>query len=172
MPSFLAVLRFTVRSTIRAIVKGMADGDCPARARFANSPASAGDIPLYGAYSSFKKAANVLRDRRGIHTDALAQVIGEFASSSAPPTEEQMASVAQAIARNTEAGNVYARAGQYLDSFAEYVAFLVNEMGFSEKDAAKFVTAKYVDRLAEKNNVDVAAFVAARLANLYEDSID
>ena len=83
-----------------------------------------------------------------------------------------MASVAEAIARNTEAGNVYALAGLYLDSFAEYVAFLVHEMGFSEEDAVAFVTTRYVDQLAEKNNVDIAAFVAARLANLYEDSID
>ena len=139
---------------------------------FANTLTSVRDITPYEAYAKFKKAANVLQDSKGLHTDALAQLISEFASSTAPPTEEQMASVAEAIARNTEAGNVYARAGQYLDSFAEYVAFLVNEMGFSEADAAKFVTAKYVKRLAEKNNVDVAAFVAARLANLYEDSID
>jgi hypothetical protein len=139
---------------------------------FANTLASARDITPYNAYAKFKKAANVLQDRKGLHTDALTQLISEFASSTAPPTEEQMASVAEAIARNTEAGNVYARAGQYLDSFADYVAFLVNEMGFSEADAAKFVTAKYVDRLAKKNNVNIASFVAARLSNLYEDSID
>jgi len=140
--------------------------------RFANTLASAQDIPPYDAYSSFKKAANVLRDRRGIHTDALAQVISEFASSAAPPTEEQMASIAEAIAHNTETGNVYALAGSYLDSLAEYVAFLVHEVGFSEEDAVEFVTTKYVDQLAEKENAGLAAYVAARLANLYKDNID
>ncbi|MBL7187259.1 MAG: tandem-95 repeat protein [Phycisphaerae bacterium] len=140
--------------------------------RFANTLASARDIPPYDAYSSFKKAANVLRDRRGIHTDALAQVISEFASSAAPPTEEQMASIAEAMARNTETGNVYALAGLYLDSLAEYVTFLVHEVGFSERHAVEFVTAKYADQLAEKENVGLAAYVAARLASLYEDSID
>ena len=140
--------------------------------RFANTLASAQDIPPYDAYSSFKKAANVLRDRRGTHTDALAQVISEFASSAAPPTEEQMASIAEAIAHNTETGNVYALAGSYLDSLAEYVAFLVHEVDFSEEDAVEFVMTKYVDQLAEKENVGLAAYVAARLVNLYKDSID
>jgi len=140
--------------------------------RFANTPASARDIPPYDAYSSFKKAANVLRDRRGIYTDALAQVINEFASSAAPPTEEQMASIAEAISRSTETGNVYALAGLYLDSLAEYVAFLVHEVSFSEEDAVEFAATKYVDQLAEKENVGLAAYLTARLANLYDDSID
>jgi hypothetical protein len=134
--------------------------------------ASARDIPPYDAYLGFKKAASILQDRRGIHTNALAQVISEFASSAAPPTEEQMASIAEAIARNTETDNVYALAGTYLDSLSSYVAFLVSQMGFSEEDAAQFVTAKYIDKLAGKENVGVAAYVSARLATLYEDSID
>jgi filamentous hemagglutinin family protein len=138
----------------------------------ADALASAREIPPYDAYSSFKNAAIILQDRRGIHAAALAQVISEFASSTAPPTEEQMASIAEAIARNTETGNVYALAGSYLDSLSRYVVFLVSEMGFSEEDAAQFVTAKYVDRFAEKENVGVAAYVASRLATLYEDSID
>ena len=139
---------------------------------FANTLASARDIPPYDAYSSFKKAARILQDRRGVHTDALAQVISEFASDTAPPTEEQMASIAEAIARDTETGSVYALAGLYLDSLAEYVNFLVYEIGFSEEDAVELVTTKYVDQLAEKQNVGLAAYVAVRLTNLYEDRID
>ena len=83
-----------------------------------------------------------------------------------------MASIAEAIARSTETGNVYALAGLYLDSLAEYVAFLVHEVGFSEEDAVEFVATKYVDQLAEKENVGLAAYLTARLANLYDDSID
>jgi hypothetical protein len=45
-------------------------------------------------------------------------------------------------------------------------------MGLSEEEAAQLVTTKYVDQLAEGENVGLAAYVAARLASLYEDSID
>jgi len=105
---------------------------------FANTLASARDIPPIESYEGFKKAAKVLQDRRGIHADALVQVISEFASSTAPPSEEQMASIADAIALSTESNSVYARAGLYLDSLAVYVAFLVDEMGFSADEEEDF----------------------------------
>ncbi|MHC4119672.1 MAG: Ig-like domain-containing protein [Planctomycetota bacterium] len=139
---------------------------------FANTLASARDISPIESYANFKKAAKVLQDRRGIHADALAQVISEFASSTLPPSEEQMASIADAIALNTESNSVYARAGSYLDSLAAYVAFLVDEMGFTPDDAIEFVTTKYVDRLASREDVNVVTYIAARLAGLYNDTID
>jgi hypothetical protein len=141
---------------------------------YANTLASARDIPPYYAYSRFKKAASVLQDPRGEYADALVQVVTEFASSAAPVTEEQMASIAKAIALapNIETGNVYVLAGSYLDSVVDYVAFLVHEMGFSEEDAIEFVTSKYVDRVVEKENMLLAVSVALRLTNLYlEESL-
>jgi hypothetical protein len=97
---------------------------------------------------------------------ALAQVINELASNTAPPTEEQIASIADAIARNTGDDNVYGVAGEYLSALTEYVGILEYEMGFSAEESAEFAMDKYVGQLAESENVGVAAYVAAKLAAL------
>lgn len=138
---------------------------------FANAVASAREIPPVDSYASFKKAAKVLQDPTGIHTSALSRVIAEFASSTAPPTEEQMASIAGAIA-GAEDESIYAVAGEYVKSLEDYVTFLVGEMGFSQEDAIALVTEKYVSKLAEKENVGLAAYVAAELANVFTDTVD
>jgi len=83
-----------------------------------------------------------------------------------------MASIAVAIASDAEPGSVYALAGAYVDSLEDYVTFLVNEMSFSQEDAVEFVTTKYVERLAEKESVGLAAYVAAELAGIFTDSVD
>ena len=139
---------------------------------FANTLASARNIAPFQSYSSFKQAAKILHDRRGTYASALAQVVEEFASSTAPPTEEQMASIAGAIAGDVEPGSVYALAGAYVDSLEDYVTFLVNEMGFSQEDAVEFVTTKYVEQLSEKESVGLAAYVAAELAGIFTDTVD
>ncbi len=139
---------------------------------FANTLASARDIPPVDSYSSFKKSAKILKDATGKHGSALSQVVNEFASSTAPPTEEQMASIAEAISGATESESVYALAGEYVDSLENYVTFLVTEMDFSQQDAVAFVTEKYIDRLAEKESVGVATYVAAELADIFTDRLD
>jgi hypothetical protein len=138
---------------------------------FANTLASARDIPPVDSYSRFKKSAKVLRDPTGKHASALSQVVSEFASSTAPPTEEQMASIAEAISGTTESESVYALAGEYVNSLENYVTFLITQMDFSQEDALAFVTDKYVDQLAEKKSVGVAAYVAAVLADMFTDRL-
>ncbi len=139
---------------------------------FANTLASARNITPFYSYANFKKAAKILQDTRGVHASALSQVVDEYASSTAPPTEEQMASIAGAISSSAEPGSVYALAGAYVNSLEDYTNFLVNEMGFSQEDAIVFITTKYVDRLAEKESVGLAAYVAAELAGIFTDSLD
>ncbi|MHC4558314.1 MAG: hypothetical protein ACYS80_13535, partial [Planctomycetota bacterium] len=73
----------------------------------ANSLSSSRDIQPCNACGNLKQAAMVLQDPDGARIAALAQVINQFASSTAPPTEEQMASIADTIARNTGANNEY-----------------------------------------------------------------
>jgi hypothetical protein len=97
---------------------------------------------------------------------ALAELINEFASSTAPPTEEQMASIADAIANNIEGNIQYAAAGEYLDALAKYVGILNSEMGFSADESIQFATDNYVEQLVEGENVGVAAYVASSLAVL------
>ena len=132
----------------------------------ANSLASDGGIMPCDACADLKQAATVLQDVDGTRVAALAQIINEFALSTAPPTEEQMASIADAIANDIEGNSQYAAAGEYLDALAKYVGLLTSEMGFSADESIQFATDNYVGQLAEGENMGVAAYVAARLAAL------
>lgn len=131
-----------------------------------NALASSRDIQPFETYERLRMAAVILMDSAGSHIQALTQVINEFASSTAPPTEEEMASIADAIARNAGADNHYGVAEEYLNALAEYISILNSEMGFSMNEAVEFVTAKYVDQLAVRGNPNVAAYVKSRLAEL------
>ncbi len=132
----------------------------------ANALASARDIQPCDACVNLKEAATILQDVDGTRVAALADVINEFASSTAPPTEEQMASIADAIANDIEGNRQYAAAGEYLDALAKYVGILNSEMGFSADESVQFATDNYVGQLAEGESMGVAAYVAARLAAL------
>jgi len=132
----------------------------------AKALASPGDIQPCDACGDLKQAAAILQDIDGTRVAALAEVIGEFASSDAPPTEEQMASIADAIANDIEGNVQYAAAGEYLDALAKYVGILISQMGFTADESVQFATNNYVDNLVEAENIGVAAYVAARLAAL------
>jgi hypothetical protein len=134
--------------------------------RIASGLASGMAIQACDACTSLKQAATILQDAEGAHVAALAQVVNELASNTAPPTEEQMTSIASAIAMNVGADNQYAVAGQYLDALARYVGVLTDQMGFSTAESIQLATDKYVGPLAEGQNAGVAAYVAARLAAL------
>jgi filamentous hemagglutinin family protein len=129
-----------------------------------NALASTRDIQPCDTCAGLKQAATILQDAEGTHIAALAQVINEFASSTAPPTEEQMTSIAEAIAQNAGAGTHYAAAVEYLDALAQYVGTLNSQMGFSIEQSIEFATNKYVEPLAEGDNTGLAAYIAAQLA--------
>jgi len=131
-----------------------------------NSLASTRDIQPCDMCARLKEVAAILQDNEGTHITALAMVVNEFASSIAPPTEEQMASIANAIASNTETDSHYAVAGKYLDALAAYVGVLNNEMNFSIEQSITFAADKYISLLAESEDVGLTAYVAARLADL------
>jgi len=132
----------------------------------AKALASPGSIQPCDACEGLKEAASILQDVDGTRVAALASLINEFASSDAPPTEEQMASIANAIANDIEGNLQYASAGEYLDALVKYVSILYSEMGFTAGEAIQFATDNYVENLVEAENVGVAAYVAARLAAL------
>jgi filamentous hemagglutinin family protein len=132
----------------------------------ANSLASTGDIQPCDACERLRNAAKILQDADGTHIAALSQVVNEFASSTAPPTEEQMTAIADAIRRNTDEESYYAVANEYLDALVTYVGVLSSDMGFSPIESVQLVTDKYISRLTQDQNVGVAAFLAASLAAL------
>jgi hypothetical protein len=131
-----------------------------------NALASSRDIQPCDACERLKGVAAILRDDGGTRIAALAQVIGEYAPSTAPPTDEQMASVADAIQRNSQAYNNYATAGEYLDALVAYVGILSNDLNFSAEESVMFAVDNYVVPLAENQSVGLAAYIASRLADL------
>ena len=131
-----------------------------------NTLASSRDIQPCDACANLSEAAKVLQDADGSRIAALAQVINEFASSDAPPSEEQMASVADAIADNTDEDSQYALAGEYLDSLVAYVGTL-QDLGFSPEDAISVATDKYIAPLAE-DNIGLATYMSSKLTSLGE----
>jgi len=134
--------------------------------QIANALASSMGIQPCDACAGLKQAATILQDAEGTHIAALGQVINEFASSTAPPSEEQMTSIANAIALNVGADNQYVAAGEYIDALAKYVGVLNSQMGFTTDEAIQLVTDKYVAPLGQGQNAGLAAYVAARLAAL------
>ena len=131
-----------------------------------NALASSRDIQPCDACEKLKGVAAILRDDGGTRIAALAQVIGEYAPSTAPPTDEQMASVADAIQRNSQAYNNYTTAGEYVDALVVYVGILSTDLNFSPEEAVMFAVDNYVAPLAENQSVGLAAYIAARLAGL------
>ena len=131
----------------------------------ANSSASASGIAPCDACAALKRTATVLRDYAGTHIAALSSVLNEFASSDAPLSEEQDAAITAAIANGAETDREYALAKEYLDALAEYVGILNSGMDFSAADSTEFVMDKYIAPLAEDENVGLATFLAAKLAN-------
>jgi filamentous hemagglutinin family protein len=132
----------------------------------ANGLASGQDIQPCEACQTLRHAATILADPQGVYANALAQVINEFAPSALPPTEEQMASIADAIASHAKIGNRYALAGEYLTALSDYVTTLNSDIGLSADEAVKFASDKYLARLSKSGNTGVATYVAARLKAL------
>jgi len=133
-----------------------------------NTLASSRKIHPVDTYARLKAAAIILKDSDGVYIGALTQVINEFASSLTPPTEEQMSSIAEAIALNGRDDSHYALAGKYLRALADYIGILNREMGFSSIESVQFVTDKYINRLAGDENVGVTTFLTASASALAE----
>jgi len=109
-------------------------------------------------------AATTLRDSEGTRIAALAQIVNEFVAPGAPIAPEQMALIASAIT-SPEAGTHYAAAGEWLDALVEYMRILNTEMGYSAAEAVAF-TGKYTAPITTGDNVNLAAYVQARLGAL------
>ncbi len=136
-----------------------------------NSLALANGIHPCDTCARLKKAAMLLRDYPGTRIAALNQVINEFASSSAPLSEEMDASITAVIMSNSQGDSRYAKAGAYLDSLAEYVAILNSEMNFSAAESMMLAADRYVAPIAEGDNPALAGFLAARLTALAESQV-
>jgi len=129
-----------------------------------HSLASPVNIQSCEAYSNLKKAADILRNQT--HLVALIQVINDYAFGNAPLSDEQISSIAEALARNSKTSNQYGIADKYLAALSDYVSILSTELAFSPEQSVQFAYEKYVDRVADSGNVALADFLAERLNSL------
>jgi len=131
-----------------------------------NTLASPRDIRPCDTCAKLKDASTILVDIDGTYVEALARVVNEFASSNAPPTEEQMASIANAMARHSDDGSYYALAGNYIDALAEYIATLNDGVRLPIEESITIAADKYIKQIVEGNNAALSAYLTSRLTYL------
>jgi hypothetical protein len=124
------------------------------------------DIQPCDACARLKDTATILRDTEGTYMAALASAVNQFISVTTPPSEEQMASIAEAISRHVGDDTYYATGGQWLDALVEYIGILSTDLGWSLDEAVTLVTNKYVVPAIEGAEANLAAFIAMRLTEL------
>lgn len=124
------------------------------------------DIQPCDACARLKDAATILQDTEGTYIAALVMAVNQFVSVTAPLSEEQMASIADAIARHSNDNTYYATAGQWLNALTVYFGVLSTDMGWSLDEAVALVTDKYVAPAIEGGDANLTAFIAMRLADL------
>jgi filamentous hemagglutinin family protein len=134
----------------------------------ANTLASSRDIQPCDACAKLQAAAAILKDTDGAYLASLTQIINDFALTDAPPSEEQMALIANAISNNTESGSAYAMAGQYIDALTTYVGTLNRNLNLATDRAVTLATEKYLLPIAEKDKVAVANYLSARMTTSIE----
>lgn len=110
-------------------------------------------------------AATILEDAEGTQIPAMARVVNEFVTTPAPPSPEQMTSIAAALAEHVGDGTYYASAGQWIDAIVAYIGIMNAEMGYSASDSVAFAE-KYLMPVTETGNAALTAYVQARLAAL------
>ena len=120
----------------------------------------------YKEVERLRNFAAILKDPGGTHIAALGRVVNEFVSPSVPPSEEQMASIAEAFALHSNDGTHYATAGQWLDALAEYVGILNTKIGWPADKSIAFVMGKYSTAITEASDVSVVAFIQMHLEGL------
>ncbi len=126
----------------------------------ANTFALSTDTQPCEVCARLKNAADILDD--DAMTAALTQVVNEFITTPAPPSEEQMASIATAFADHAGDGTYYAAAGEWIDALVTYVSIMTDEMGWSAGDSVAMLLAKH--GLPEGTDATVVAYVQSRLA--------
>jgi len=108
----------------------------------------------------------VLQDPDGSYVAALTRLVNEFVSVPAPPSEEQMALIASALAEHTGDDTYYATAGEWLDALAQYVEILTTEIGLPADEAVAMASERYVEPVAASADAALAAYVQMQLEGI------
>ncbi len=133
------------------------------QAYLANAFLQATDLRPHQAATQLRNLVAILHDSEGTRTAALTRVVNEFVSPDAPPTDEQMASIAGVFASHINDGTHYAAAGQWLDALVEYAGILNSDIGWSTDESVAFVMGKYGTAVTEAGDINVTAYIQMRL---------
>ena len=131
----------------------------------ANALAMSADIHPCQMCARLRNAAGIVDDITAGRAAALADIIttelgGPLAG---PPSPEQLAIIATALATPTE-GTQYASAAELLDAVATYVIILTDELGWQTVDAIALFMQKHGAPITE--DPSVATYIGAYLATL------
>jgi filamentous hemagglutinin family protein len=113
--------------------------------------------------ATLKDSAAILTDNEKIA--ALARVVNDMVTTPGPITEEQQAVIAATLAEHAGDGTYYAQAGEWIDALVAYVGTLNKDLRYSPEQSLAFAN-KYYGPQLESNNPELAAYVAARVAEL------
>nr|NIP27285.1 hypothetical protein [Phycisphaerae bacterium]NIP53163.1 hypothetical protein [Phycisphaerae bacterium]NIS52194.1 hypothetical protein [Phycisphaerae bacterium]NIU09728.1 hypothetical protein [Phycisphaerae bacterium]NIU57400.1 hypothetical protein [Phycisphaerae bacterium] len=114
------------------------------------------DLRLFKAAEKLQKLIPVLEDTEGQRISALRVVVGQFFSTLASISDEQMASFRQELARHVDDGTDYDLAGQTIASLTDYVEILSTDIGWPTDRSMAFVMGRYIPRLTEGDAIRTA----------------
>ncbi len=148
---------------LRWLAGELGESELQAFLRRAYPPSLRTDLRPYRAAARLKNFATILLDTEGTQIAALGQVVAEFVQTDAPPSEEQIASFAQAMTLHKGDTTHYAVAGQWLDAMVGYVGVLNMEIGWSIDKSVAFAQDKYAEPITASGDTRTAMFLQTYL---------
>ncbi len=98
----------------------------------------------------------MLEDAEGRRIAALRVVVGQFFSTLASSSDEQLASFRQELARHVGDGTDYDLAGESISALVRYVEILGTDIGWPMDRSVGFVMGRYIPRLTEGDAIRTA----------------
>jgi hypothetical protein len=140
---------------LRALLMELGIGVQPYLAK-AYPPSLNTDMRLFKAAEKLQKLIPMLEDTEGRRIAALRVVVGQFFSTLASISDEQMASFRQELARHVDDGTDYDLAGQSISALVKYVEILGTDIGWPMDRSVGFVMGRYIPRLTEGDAIRTA----------------
>jgi hypothetical protein len=114
------------------------------------------DLRLFKAAEKLQKLMPMLEDSQGKRIVALRVVVGQFFSTLASISDEQMASFRQELVRHVGDETDYDLAGESISALVKYVDILSTDIGWPMDKSMGFVMGRYIPRLTEGDAIRTA----------------
>jgi len=140
---------------LRALLMELGIGVQPYLAK-AYPPSLNTDMRLFKAAEKLQNLIPMLEDAEGTRIAALRVVVGQFFSTLASISDEQMASFRQELAQHVGDGTDYDLAGESISALVKYVEILGTDIGWPMDRSVGFVMGRYIPRLTEGDAIRTA----------------